>query len=579
MTLVPFSEWRPDIVDLDTNASQNILNVVPRGDGYGPFNALNAFTSALPSPCRGYFYARNNDGSISIFAGTATRLYLLNESTFTWIDVSKGAADYPALTSTDNWQFAQFNNLVFATQANAVLQVYNLASSSAFGDNPGSPPQARYIAVVSRCLMLSGLLSNPNRVQWSDLNDTTQWTAGVGQADFQDLPDGGATRGIAGGDQYGIIFQDARIRTITYAPGAPEVFDILAFPSTDGIFAAQSIINTNAGTFFASPQGFKLIPPGGVPTPIAKEKFDRTFLADVDAGNLQLMIGAADPATTRVYWAYKSLAGQAGLFDTVICYDWALKKATKLAVSGEYLATLSKPGITLEGLDTIATGTIAITGAANNGAGLIRLTIASEAYPVMPTPPDGAAVPTVLTTGSIVSVSGIVGTTEANAESWVITVVDPSHVDLQGSTFSNAYVSGGLVAGATDAMSFSLDSVSNATQASLSGISSAHALGFFNGPTLEGVMETPEQDGGGRRYFIAGLRPLTDASTSMCSVGHRDNAQAVTTYTSETAVNAVGICPQRVDTRYGRAKLRIPAGSTWTYAMGIEPTATPTGAR
>jgi hypothetical protein len=39
---------------------------------------------------------------------------------------------YSALSSDAQWQFAQFGNLVFATQKNAVLQVYNLASSTAF---------------------------------------------------------------------------------------------------------------------------------------------------------------------------------------------------------------------------------------------------------------------------------------------------------------------------------------------------------------------------------------------------------------------------------------------------------------
>jgi hypothetical protein len=41
------------------------------------------------------------------------------------------------------------------------------------------------------------------------------------------------------------------------------------------------------------------------------------------------------------------------------------------------------------------------------------------------------------------NVSGITGTTEANG-TWPITVIDASHIELQGSVFQNAYVSGGL---------------------------------------------------------------------------------------------------------------------------------------
>jgi hypothetical protein len=85
---------------------------------------------------------------------------------------------------------------------------------------------------------------------------------------------------------------------------------------------------------------------------------------------------------------------------------------------------------TISGIQINATqGALTITGTANNGSGLIRLTMASTAS---------------LTTGQKVMVDAVTGTTEANG-SWTITVVDATHVDLQGSTFSSAWVSGGLL--------------------------------------------------------------------------------------------------------------------------------------
>jgi len=67
--------------------------------------------------------------------------------------------------------------------------------------------------------------------------------------------------------------------------------------------------------------------------------------------------------------------------------------------------------------------------AADNGSGLIRITIADTSL---------------LTTGDVAKIADIVGTTEAN-DSWTITVIDGTNFDLQGSTFSNAYTSGGTV--------------------------------------------------------------------------------------------------------------------------------------
>lgn len=72
---------------------------------------------------------------------------------------------------------------------------------------------------------------------------------------------------------------------------------------------------------------------------------------------------------------------------------------------------------------------LGVSNAANNGAGLIRLTISSTSG---------------LATGQEVNVASVGGTTEANG-SWLITVIDGSNIDLQGSTFTNAYISGGTV--------------------------------------------------------------------------------------------------------------------------------------
>ena len=53
------------------------------------------------------FFARKRDGSILIFAGTETRLYLMNNTDYSWTDVSKGGSAYSALSSDAHWQFAQ----------------------------------------------------------------------------------------------------------------------------------------------------------------------------------------------------------------------------------------------------------------------------------------------------------------------------------------------------------------------------------------------------------------------------------------------------------------------------------------
>jgi hypothetical protein len=359
--ILPFADWRPDLSAYKGRSSQLIQNVFPRADGYGPVAGVSQYSQTLAGACRGFFYARNNDQSITVFAATANKLYKLNNTTFAWTDVSKGGGSYTAVGNGEQWQFAQFNNFVIAVQINTVPQVFDLTSSSAFADLGGSPPQARYVAVVNRFVVLSGLgSSTPYRIQWSGLNAVTTWTSGVNSSDFQDLPDGGIVRAVGGGET-GLITQDSSLRRMIYAPGAPYVFQIDRVAQDKGIFAPLSLVRAGDRLFFAGNDGFYMILPGGYPTAIGKERFDRTFFADVDTGQLQLIIGASDPRAPRVYWAYKSQSGAAGLFDKILCYDYVLERASLISQSGEYLATLARPGLTLEGLDSISSSIDALT--------------------------------------------------------------------------------------------------------------------------------------------------------------------------------------------------------------------------
>jgi hypothetical protein len=72
------------------------------------------------------------------------------------------------------------------------------------------------------------------------------------------------------------------------------------------------------------------------------------------------------------------------------------------------------------------TQTLPITGAADNGSGLIRITELNHGF----------------ITGQPLLITGVTGTTEANG-TWEITVIDENTYDLNRSVFRNTYVSGG----------------------------------------------------------------------------------------------------------------------------------------
>src|SRR6266436_4300816 len=765
--LLPFGEYRPDIVDYDGISSQLITNVVPRGDGYGPHPDLSAFTKTLPAACRGAFSAQKADGSIVTFAGTATKLYQLNNTDFSWVDVSRSGGTYTALNVTSNWHFVQFGNLVFATQANDLLQVFNIQTPSTnFSNNSGSPPQAAYVIVVGQFLVLLGLLSLPFREQWSGIGDTTNWTAGVGQSDFQDFADGGILTGGAGGE-YGVIFQTKTIRQMTYAPGSSYIFQFTRICEDQGLIVPDALVRAASKIIFYSAQGFQLLVPGALPIPIGKEKIDRSFAVDWDSSQPQLFVGSNDPNSTRAYFSYKSVNGPSLLADTLLIYDYVLERWVPVhGMNGnngiEYLLTATKSGITLEALDVAATTTIAITGAdgtasgnllqrsndftnafwsnanstltpnsgtspdgtndawkwqrnstaganiqvtiakpaspltytfsihaklasganpqylglyvddgggtnrvqatfnlatgiisrspvndgnftnisaaiqfvpagsfyrctitfttnsaallrvafnGNSNNGLLldvdsvttailvfgaqveqlsfaaaylptvaatsirtRLTVATVNLPVLTLPVDGAPSPTTLQTGAFVNIWNVGGTTDANGENQVITVIDSTHIELQAVPFVHAYTRGGVIVGPLDAMTLSLDSYSTSVLPALAAFNNSHMLGFFNGSNLGAKLESSEHGNHGQRLMTGwGFRPVTDAPGTFGSIGGRETLQATRVYTAEQASNVAGLMPIRISARYIRGRLRVPAGTSWTYAMGIEP--------
>jgi hypothetical protein len=366
--LIPFPNYQPDIVDYQSNASLTISGVVPRADGYGPVPSPTVYTSALPGQCRGAFVAWKSDGTVAIFAATSTRIYLLNNTTLAWGEVSKGwvsvgspGPGYTALAGTDQWQFAKFGNIVIAVQANTVPQAYDLGAGGVFADLGGSPPQAKYISIVGRFVVLSGLTGTtlgPYTVQWSGLNAITTWApplAATNSADSQVLPDGGVVRGVAGGES-GLIFQDSAIRKMTYTQDTTLVFQIERISQDIGLYAPYSLTRAGQVTFFVSPQGLNRVAPGEFPVEIGKGKFNRTLMADLDRGDLYLTIGASDPRQSRLLLAYNSIGNSDSTrFDKLLCYDFLLDKATIIPLQGEYIFTTAQPGLTMDGLDSIFT--------------------------------------------------------------------------------------------------------------------------------------------------------------------------------------------------------------------------------
>jgi hypothetical protein len=232
-----------------------------------------------------------------VFAASTDRIYKLNNTSLAWDDASGGT--YSALPTGYHWQFAQFGNFVVAVQPNVVPQVYDLGLMPVTFSALGGAPQAAYVAVVRPSTVLSGLLSTPFHPVVR-LNAITTWTAGVNRA-------------ISGsaGQRHRARRRRRRVRRDLPGHGHPPddlrgrgafVFD-RPHRRDKGLLAPYSLIRAGDKIFFLASQGFHEMLSTGVPMPIGKEKFDRTFFADYDQSQLQLIVGAARSRAEPGLWS------------------------------------------------------------------------------------------------------------------------------------------------------------------------------------------------------------------------------------------------------------------------------------
>jgi hypothetical protein len=258
--------------------------------GYEPIKALSPVTGNLGRTWRGGGSFSGEDGTVAMLAGTDDGLYTLT---------STSSAVASAGTYSANWDFVQFGDIVVCINGGAPLK-YTLSTGVA-ATLGGSPPTCSYSAIVRDFVFVAGNSSNQNRVYWSAINNAEGWTVGSDQCDVQDLPDGGAITGLAGGE-FGLAFQAEAIHMFEYV-GSPTIFSRRKVSNSIGALCHGGIAQHGRQTFFYSRRGFYKFVDGEV-VPIGRNKVDKTFRNTYSTSeivnNLRCTI---DPERSLVIWS------------------------------------------------------------------------------------------------------------------------------------------------------------------------------------------------------------------------------------------------------------------------------------
>lgn len=340
---IQFTEWLPD-QPTTTGALLEANNVYPLTIGYGPFPLSNDLSTAASEDLNNVVAAKF-DLETQLFAGGATKLFKFNPTTAGLTDVSK-AGGY---SSVERWSFTQFGDAILASNNTAKIQAWYVGTSTAFADVSATAPIAKFITVVRDFVVAANISGTPNKLQWSDINDETDWTSGgASQADYQIIAEGGNITGITGGE-FGIVLLERAIYRMSYI-GSPLFFQFDAISRNLGCNTAGSVTQYGANTYFLADDGFYMCDGTNVMN-IGNDKVDEYFYDNMALAQQETISAAVDPVRNIVVWNYPNNNGGRSL----LIYNWLVKKWSSADTNSEYIVSLASSTIALEGLDAYGT--------------------------------------------------------------------------------------------------------------------------------------------------------------------------------------------------------------------------------
>lgn len=341
--MLEFGEYLPDLPPLLNPGLTRAEGVLPGELGYFPMPQVSIkIATPLDKRPQGMGTARDPDavGTTYVYVGTEDKLY--EAAAGAWTD--RSGATYTTATE-GRWNFVQWGGEIIATNFDDPIQVQTIGGGN-FAALGGTPPQARYIAVVDNFLVVGNTwdavdLNQPTRVRWAGLGTNTSWTvSSITQASFNDLfNEGGWIMGIVGGD-VGIIFQEYAITRMSYI-GSPVVFQFDQLETGRGAIAPGGIVPIGNNIAYIAPDGFFVFD-GQQSIPIGDGKIDDSFFSQgkpeesliaIDQTYWDRVNSTLYPNEQIIAWSYPSVnADPVGISDTILFYNYSPQAKTRWSV-------------------------------------------------------------------------------------------------------------------------------------------------------------------------------------------------------------------------------------------------------
>lgn len=342
----------PDSPDYANPGATIARNCLTQTTYYKPFPSFGELSESLPDTCVGYFSCRDTSDNVHIFAGTREGLYKYSNGA--WTDVTRLSSSYS--TANDGWwSFTVYGNRVIATNLSDDVQSFVIGASTEFDALAGNPPRALGVTVVNNFILLFGLDGNIGRVQWSGLDDPTDWTPSAAtQSDFNDiLGDGGKVQGAIGSQNVAVIVMEKQIWRMDYV-GPDTIFTFTLVEDKRGTPSPRSVTGDGIFVYYLGENGFYSFN-GSASVPIGHNKVDRYFSRRVDTRYMaSRVVGVADPTNKTVLWAYPNEADSTnGDVSHLLAFNWQDNRWTEIEASCQVVGQSLTLGLTMEELGVL----------------------------------------------------------------------------------------------------------------------------------------------------------------------------------------------------------------------------------
>ena len=354
---IPLGKWVPDNTFWNQDTVSEALNVIPQANGYRPLPALVGDGDALTNRVRGAMTFRKDDTDTETLAANKTKVYH-RQSDLSWTDIS-GVVSLSTDASSGFITFAQYGD--YAIILNGVDTPYKWDYAAATGNMAalgGSPPAARYAAVLFDFLILGHLDTEENAVQWCSVGNIEEWIPGTRLGDKQVFPDGGRVMGVFGGERV-VVFQERKVRLGLFNPGSPETINFDVISEEIGNVSYRGAAQIGDVVFFIAHSGFHKVE-GARVIPIADEATNRWFKDFSNSSRTSRAVCSINILEKLVIWSFFSSDMVAANVDEEypdhsVMYHWPTKQWSHAAMGFDSPFDVSQTPLGLEDLDGIGT--------------------------------------------------------------------------------------------------------------------------------------------------------------------------------------------------------------------------------